>query len=890
MKKPFLSFLLMGMAALFALTSCLQNEEPAGIENLRNAKSELIRAEAAYKVAEIALIEADKAMKDALTAGTELDNKLKEQDLLLKELDVQLKTAQVEYEKKALELKAAEDAAASEVELERLKAELLAQQNEQARLENEKTRLENEKELIAENHKKELLEAQKAVADAELAYQKVLDEIESVSKSLTKEEKTQLAYYKGQVETIRQELATAQGNLIDAQEDLVDAKYAYDKDLLKAQYERTIENRKLAVTLAQEAVATARAIDLDGGAGAWQAQIEELEADNEKVEAQITDVRIKAKEKAGEKVAPQAEIDKLYAANNDINDEITALREEIYELNGRFDYNADYSFEIPARLQNNVRDVFVNAANEVYNQTGRSIQTNVWFEDDSHTYQYYIPDNVLTYNTSLYGQYAFLCFLETPLQETKLSDEALRHWNEWLVEEEYKYNESENSSKALFEKYDKMFGEALAEFKKLAAEYGYVRFNSNNLKDENLLINAQKAYENLAAATEQTTSVQKTEWIDAIRKEQEIRDKMVKTATDGWNNFTYENFVSDPAAIGHITLSDLYNAVANSSNNPVIDYDGTPTYNYVSDEALWSAAQKWNVASGYLYGISFMEVALTTADYAKIEETVFNFDNPVDYVPRIWFNQDFYNNLESLGISNPVYLRNYLWLENHIDAKRIEYLKDIIDNYNTDHAAMMATFEALNQEFGSVMFEEYEAKIKELQAQIAEKENEGLDNQKLMAEQQKLIDAIDAEIDMMTNEYNPISEVSLLQRQIDANDDVIDMLEGLVSSNYIEIDGRLYEPNSPEAETALQAFVARKLTALDTAEQNLADAEDMLTRLNNGEDAQDYLIQKAEAKVKAAQEEYDALLEEFNFYNGLMKDLMAAIIGGTELPEPAPQS
>lgn len=60
---------------MFALTSCLQNEEPAGIENLRNAKSELIRAEAAYKVAEIALIEADKAMKDALTAGTELDNK-----------------------------------------------------------------------------------------------------------------------------------------------------------------------------------------------------------------------------------------------------------------------------------------------------------------------------------------------------------------------------------------------------------------------------------------------------------------------------------------------------------------------------------------------------------------------------------------------------------------------------------------------------------------------------------------------------------------------------------------------------------------------------------------------------------------------------------------------
>ena len=53
MKKVIL-FLVVGIGALCTLSSCLQNEEPAGVENLRNAKSELIKAEAQYKAAEIA--------------------------------------------------------------------------------------------------------------------------------------------------------------------------------------------------------------------------------------------------------------------------------------------------------------------------------------------------------------------------------------------------------------------------------------------------------------------------------------------------------------------------------------------------------------------------------------------------------------------------------------------------------------------------------------------------------------------------------------------------------------------------------------------------------------------------------------------------------------------
>ena len=139
MKKVIL-FLVVGIGALCTLSSCLQNEEPAGVENLRNAKSELIKAEAQYKAAEIALVQAEAALKETIRAGYELDNKLKE-------LDVQLKEAQVAYELARIELQKAQDAAANEVELAKLQNDLLAQ-------EIRKQKLENQKELVVEEHKR----------------------------------------------------------------------------------------------------------------------------------------------------------------------------------------------------------------------------------------------------------------------------------------------------------------------------------------------------------------------------------------------------------------------------------------------------------------------------------------------------------------------------------------------------------------------------------------------------------------------------------------------------------------------------------------------------------------------------------------------------------------
>ena len=59
MNKKFLSVVLFG--ALMAgssvtFTGCIDNDEPAGIENLRGAKAELLKAKAAVETAKVAYV------------------------------------------------------------------------------------------------------------------------------------------------------------------------------------------------------------------------------------------------------------------------------------------------------------------------------------------------------------------------------------------------------------------------------------------------------------------------------------------------------------------------------------------------------------------------------------------------------------------------------------------------------------------------------------------------------------------------------------------------------------------------------------------------------------------------------------------------------------------
>ena len=872
------------------LSSCLQNEEPAGVENLRNAKSELIKAEAQYKAAEIALVQAEAALKETIRAGYELDNKLKE-------LDVQLKEAQVAYETARLELQKALDAAVNEKEIARLQAEaaqyLLNKQN-----------LENQRELAIEQHKANMVNAQAALAQAEYNYQEVLNQIELASTGLTTAEKEMINTYRGEVEGIREKLAEARVKLLNAQEKLVNVKYDFNKDRLLAQNQRLLENQQLQVDLKKAEIAEVEALDLDGGAGVWQTQVEEIEATLEALEAQVTQLRLDAEAKKADMVEPQAEIDKLTGEKKVIKDEITALEDQIYDLTADYNVNMEFTLEIPERFQNTVFNTGGNFYYWLYDLSQNPDYygyTVVWeenFEYNEKTRQYYLPTGQLAWTTTLYATYwafANADYNSIPAAE-KLSATALMQWNDWLTEAKYTYEESSTGSKALYERYSALFEEGLADFKKLAAEYGYVNYNTNTLKDENLYAAAEKAFAAFSAYENQsdpdaeapTPAVIKG-WIDAIRAEQEVREQMTGTAVDDYAKLTYENYSSDAAAENHITFAAFDAAMSNMYNNPAIDYQGLPDMNgfvYGDDATKWSAAEKWYKSSEKLYGVAFVPMALTEEHYANIEEVTFAFDSPMND-PFIWINEEFYLVLNDLGL-RATNVTNYVWGKNYLDAQRIEYIEDVIANYNTEVDAFLAVVDAFDAQYGLAAMDEIQAETLELRLQIAEKENELIALDKAIEEQEAIIGDVQEEIDMLIKEDdadNIVSQVELLNRQIESQNSLKQTLEDLIANNYIEINGSQYEPNSDAAEQALAAWVEDLYDELTDLEDKVAATQKTIDLLNSNESPEEYYIKVVEGEVEDAQAVYDALLEQFNFYNDLLKELMAAIIGGEELPE-----
>ena len=164
MNKKFLSAVLFGAlmtGSSVTFTGCIDNDEPAGIEELRGAKAELLRAK-------VAVEEANAAAKNAEAA------------LIL---------AKAETEKaKAEEAKAQAD-------LRRLEVELQAAENEarKAEIEAEIEQTKLDMEAAALRHQTEMLRLQEELAMANRQYEIALKQIEIAQALMSESEKVTLA-------------------------------------------------------------------------------------------------------------------------------------------------------------------------------------------------------------------------------------------------------------------------------------------------------------------------------------------------------------------------------------------------------------------------------------------------------------------------------------------------------------------------------------------------------------------------------------------------------------------------------------------------------------------------------------------------------------------------
>jgi len=183
------TLLMAGTTATF--TGCIDTDEPEGIAELRGAKSDFIKAQAAVELVEAELRKAQVAEQELVNAGLALQNKSAEIDLQLHELDIQLKQLLIEKEEAATAQAKAEAEAAI------------------AKAEADKTKWENEKALIVEQYKEKMLLAETATAKAQEAYKQAMEQIEASKLLLTDEEQTRLNGVQAQVAYAKQAMDKA---------------------------------------------------------------------------------------------------------------------------------------------------------------------------------------------------------------------------------------------------------------------------------------------------------------------------------------------------------------------------------------------------------------------------------------------------------------------------------------------------------------------------------------------------------------------------------------------------------------------------------------------------------------------------------------------------------
>lgn len=264
MNKKYLSVVLFGALMLGTagtFTGCIDNDEPAGIEELRGAKAELLKAKAAVEQAKVAYVQAQTAQLQALVQYQELVNKEKE-----------LQNQKVELEVKLQEAKTAEQIAAAQAELERINAQL------------ERDRLSWEAQLLTA--KQTLAEAQKAYDDAMAALELSKDYLSDAELAQLNHVKSKLDAAKTAMDTAQNELETAYGTYKTAVTN--PDNYINEATLKEA----------LAVAEANEAKATNKlnlklqaleALESDENYTAWQALRTEFQNKLDSVNAVIAD-------------------------------------------------------------------------------------------------------------------------------------------------------------------------------------------------------------------------------------------------------------------------------------------------------------------------------------------------------------------------------------------------------------------------------------------------------------------------------------------------------------------------------------------------------------------------------------------------------------------------
>lgn len=317
--------LLMGGVST-SLTSCIDNDEPAGINDLRGAKAELLRAKAAVENAEAAIKTATAAIEQAKA-----------------------------------------DYAQEKVAQEKLYTDWLT-----AKYEDDKTALQQDAAIREQAYLQKLYQAQSAAKQAELDYQRALAQIEialgTAKDDAYAEALQDLLYNKtftipsyqisvdpvthevtinstGSSTTtiyglmnLSQQLANAKQELAEAIQQNLILGYKFDKDALKNDVAVTVEVKKAELAVEEKALAELKEI---------------IGISLDDFEAKYQEIADKKKEAENNKTNVSIEKAKDLAENYD---------GKAQELKNKKEAQSEFTFDIPAAVQNDFYNIVASKA------------------------------------------------------------------------------------------------------------------------------------------------------------------------------------------------------------------------------------------------------------------------------------------------------------------------------------------------------------------------------------------------------------------------------------------------------------------------------------------------------------------------------------------------
>lgn len=263
-------------AGVFSLSGCIENLEPAGISDLRGAKSDLLRAQTALQAAQATKIEAEAALIQAQAKVEEAKIKQVEAEAAYQQALALQAQYEAEYQKLVNEAYAQEQEDEHQkrlAELERYLAET-AQQVAQAEAEAQKA---------AAQLEVELLNIQTALLNAQAAYEVALKDLTVAKVALTANQQAYIAYYWQNVILCEFNVSTLNDELEDAAEELsaaiatLDAQKA-DKQAIRVAQKNVVVAEKALEGAKEAADIIAEQMKLDPKVTDWAAQKEALVA------------------------------------------------------------------------------------------------------------------------------------------------------------------------------------------------------------------------------------------------------------------------------------------------------------------------------------------------------------------------------------------------------------------------------------------------------------------------------------------------------------------------------------------------------------------------------------------------------------------------------------